>query len=122
MACRTARSDCLSDQIDGSLGPKGGFHTWHCERGSSDYGSRCLTWTIYLNDIHEGGETEFLYQHLRVKPNEGSLVIFPASYTHVHRGNPPLKEAKYIITGWFEFKWVKDPRFDNDKNGLWEQK
>jgi len=54
----------------------------------------------YLNDDFEGGETEFLYQGVRVKPEKGKTVIFPASYTHVHRGNPPIGGTKYIATTW----------------------
>jgi len=61
------------------------------------------TWMVYLNDVEEGGETEFLYQHKRLKPEQGTLVIWPASFTHTHRGNPPLSNDKYIVTGWTEF-------------------
>jgi hypothetical protein len=53
--------------------------------------------------VQEGGETEFLYQHMRVKPEQGTLVIWPAAFTHTHRGNPPLSNEKYIVTGWTEF-------------------
>ena len=54
----------------------------------------------YLNDDFDGGETEFLYQGIRVKPEKGKTVIFPASYTHMHRGNPPIGGTKYIATTW----------------------
>lgn len=83
--------------------PSEGYHVWHCENGSIDSSKRIATYIVYLNDVFEGGETEFLYQRVRVPPKQGSLVIFPASYTHVHRGNPPLKGVKYILTGWIEF-------------------
>ena len=58
---------------------------------------------LYLNDVKEGGETEFLYQHKRYQPKEGTLLIFPAGFTHTHRGNPPISNDKYIVTGWLEF-------------------
>ena len=57
----------------------------------------------YLNNVEEGGETEFLYQSRRIKPKQGTIVICPASFTHTHRGNPPLKGDKYMINGWIEF-------------------
>tara|TARA_R100000656_G_scaffold17629_1_gene16468 strand:- start:337 stop:912 length:576 start_codon:yes stop_codon:yes gene_type:complete len=79
----------------------GGYHIWHCEQGNLDTQSRVLTWTIYLNDVEEGGETEFLYQHKRVKAKKGDILIFPASFTHTHRGNPPISNKKYIVTGWY---------------------
>ena len=55
---------------------------------------------IYLNDVEDGGETEFLYQRKRVKPVRNRAVIWPGSYTHLHRGNPPLSGTKYVLTGW----------------------
>lgn len=83
--------------------PTEGYHIWHAENLARTHANRLITFIIYLNDVHEGGETEFLYQSLRVKPETGKLVIWPATYTHTHRGNPPLKETKYIMTGWLEF-------------------
>jgi|TARA_S200002703_G_scaffold16346_2_gene13736 hypothetical protein len=78
-----------------------GFHIWHCEYGHlPNYLNRWGVYTVYLNDIEEGGETEFLYQSLRIKPTKGTVVIFPAYFTHMHRGNPPLSQTKYILTGW----------------------
>jgi len=83
--------------------PGQGYHVWHCENHSRSNSSRILVWTLYLNTIDAGGETEFLYQHCRIKPVQGTLVIWPASFTHTHRGNPPLSDVKYIVTGWIEF-------------------
>ena len=83
--------------------PSQGFHVWHCDSGNILTSRRMLVATLYLNTIEEGGETEFLYQRIRVSPVEGQLVFFPAGWTHPHRGNPPLKETKYILTTWLEF-------------------
>jgi hypothetical protein len=80
-----------------------GYHAWHYEADCLENSRRVLAWILYLNDIEDGGETEFLYQAKRVKPKAGTLVIWPASFTHVHRGNPPLSNTKYIVTGWVEF-------------------
>lgn len=83
--------------------PGQGYHVWHCENSNKDTADRLLAWTAYLNDDFEAGETEFLYQQYRYKPSKGDVVIFPASFTHTHRGNPPIGGDKYIITGWVEF-------------------
>lgn len=81
--------------------PHGGYHVWHHEHSYDDM-SRILVWTLYLNDIPEGeGETEFLYQGLKVNPKKGRVCLFPSAYTHLHRGNPPYSCDKYIATGWF---------------------
>jgi hypothetical protein len=83
--------------------PGQGYHVWHCEQDSRNSANRLLAWTVYLNDNFEAGETEFLYQQYRYKPIKGDCIIFPAAYTHTHRGNPPIGGDKYIITGWVEF-------------------
>lgn len=83
--------------------PGGGYHIWHCESGSKLFSSRIAAYLLYLNDVANGGETEFLSQGIRVAPKQGTLVIWPASYTHPHRGNPPLSGTKYVMTGWVEF-------------------
>lgn len=83
--------------------PSGGYHVWHCEGGIMEHSRRILAYALFLNDVVEGGETEFLYQRKRIPAREGSLVIFPAAFTHTHRGNPPLRGTKYIMTGWIEF-------------------
>lgn len=83
--------------------PGEGYHVWHCER-SHHSGSehRELVYAIYLNDIDEAGETEYLYQKLRIPPKENTCVIWPAGFTHPHRGNVVYgNKSKYIITGWF---------------------
>jgi hypothetical protein len=81
----------------------GGYHIWHCEQYTKSSSDRALAFTCYLNDVEEGGETEFLYYPKRVKPTKGTVLIFPGSFTHTHRGNPPLSNTKYIITGWLQF-------------------
>ena len=80
----------------------GGYHTWHFESDKLDTSNRVLAWTIYLNDVEEGGETEFLYKPKRIKPTKGTVCIFPASFNYTHRGNPPISNEKYILTGWWK--------------------
>jgi hypothetical protein len=82
--------------------PRGGYHVWHCEQDIIDHADRVLAWTMYLNDIPDGeGETEFLWQGVRITPKAGTICIFPAAFTHTHRGNPVYSCNKYIATGWF---------------------
>ena len=82
--------------------PGGGYHIWHCEQNKGDMGNRCLVYSAYLNTIEEAGETEFLYQKVRIPPKENTMVLWPAGFTHTHRGNVVHgNRSKYIITGWF---------------------
>ena len=58
----------------------------------------------YLNDVKNGG-TEFLYQNeLNQKDAEqGLTLIWPAHWTHTHKGIISDEQEKYIITGWYNF-------------------
>ena len=81
----------------------GGYHNWHYENDGRLESHRVITFTVYLNTVDKGGETEYLYQHQRCDAKLGRVVIWPAGYTHPHRGNPPLSNEKYIATGWLEW-------------------
>ena len=78
-----------------------GFHLWHYERAQPDCLNRIMAYMTYLEVPKNGGETEFLHQSLRIKPVVGRTLIWPAGYTHIHRGNPPLDGEKMYIDGWF---------------------
>ena len=82
--------------------PGGGFHNWHYESGK-DNAARKVVIQMYLNDIDEAGETEFLYQNKRFAPKKNRVLVWPADWFHTHRGNPPIgKTDKYILTTWIQ--------------------
>ena len=92
---------CTSVKIQ-KTDPGAGYHVWHGEQGPGADSSRCLVYSAYLNDIDDAGETEFLYQRLRIAPKENTMILWPAAFTHTHRGNVVYgNKSKYIITGWF---------------------
>ena len=82
--------------------PQQGYHRWHCDWQSDAkrLATRMLVGMVYLNDVEEGGETEFYHQKVKIKPKQGTLVVWPAYFTHLHRGNPPISNRKYIINLW----------------------
>ena len=82
----------------------GGYHVWHSEKGNDDNARRSLVYMLYLNTlpVEANGETEFLYQQRRINPVENTMVLWPAAFTHAHRGNLVYGDhTKYIVTGWF---------------------
>ena len=85
--------------------PGGGFFNWHAERTSkkSSLGALHLVFMTYLNTVESGGETEFLHQNLKIKPEKGLTLIWPADWTFTHRGNSAPTEDKFIATGWYHF-------------------
>jgi hypothetical protein len=86
---------------------EGNYGYWHSEiypqAGSNDALHRIFLFIIYLNDVEQGGETDFYYQNKSVKPKAGSMVIAPCGFTHTHRGNIPISSDKYILTSWVQF-------------------
>ena len=97
------RISCKTMKIQKTV-PGGGYHVWHYEQGPDEQSKRVLTFLLYLNTLPTdcGGETEFLYQRKRYSPIANRLIMFPAAFTHTHRGNMVLTgDPKYIITGWF---------------------
>ena len=81
-------------------GEDGGYKAWHTEHSKS-VPYRILVWMFYLNDAQCG--TEFLY-HPNVESKKGRLVIWPAGWTHYHKGVTPNKGIKYIMSGWYSFQ------------------
>ena len=81
--------------------PGQGYHVWHHEQNNMQESHRLISVIAYLNNVEEGGETEFIHQQCRYAPRQGTVLLFPSSFTHTHRGNPPIKDTKYILASWF---------------------
>lgn len=77
---------------------------FHVDHGNKSF--RVITYLFYLNDVLEGGETEFLAGDIKIKPKKGKLILFPASWTFPHCGKMPISSNKYIITGWIYNKYI----------------
>lgn len=82
----------------------GEYYHWHVDGGSHDFSHRQLVAIWYLNDVAgPGGETEFLFQGVKVRPEIGKLILFPPFWTHEHRGTLLEQGVKYIATTWVVF-------------------
>lgn len=82
----------------------GEHYHWHIDGGSHEFSQRQLVAVWYLNDVPgPGGETEFLFQQVKIKPEEGKLILFPPFWTHEHRGVTLQQGVKYIATTWVVF-------------------
>ena len=82
----------------------GEYYHWHIDGGSHDFSQRQLVALWYLNDVPgPGGETEFMFQDIKVTPEKGKLVLFPPFWTHEHRAVTLQQGVKYIATTWVVF-------------------
>jgi hypothetical protein len=83
----------------------GEFYHWHIDGGSHEFSQRQLVVIWYLNDVPgPGGETEFLYQDVGVRPECGKMLVFPPFWTHEHRSATLKIGVKYIATTWVVFR------------------
>lgn len=85
--------------------PGDGFYGWHCERSgaSMPVATRHLVFMTYLNDVTDGGGTEFYHQKVITEARKGKTLIWPADWTYTHRGVVSPTQEKYIITGWLNY-------------------
>jgi hypothetical protein len=82
----------------------GEYYHWHIDGGSHEFSHRQLAAIWYLNNVPgPGGETEFLFQNIKIKPEVGKLILFPPFWTHEHRGVTLERGVKYIATTWVVF-------------------
>ena len=81
--------------------PNGGYKIYHTER-SPETANRELVFMTYLTNTKNGG-THFINQNKTFECVKGDTLIWPADFTHIHKG-VISNEEKIIITGWFSFK------------------
>ena len=79
------------------------FAHLHSERTSLSTLHRLFAWMTYLNDVEDGGKTNFSHYGISIKPQTGKTLIWPAEWTHAHTGEILNDRKKYIITGWMHF-------------------
>jgi hypothetical protein len=79
------------------------FTHMHSERTSLNTLHRLFAWMTYLNNVDDGGQTNFSHYGIKIKPEIGKTLIWPAEWTHAHSGEILKSGTKYIITGWMHF-------------------
>ena len=84
--------------------PGEGYHKWHIDGAQMNSCDRAMVYMTYLNDVTEGGGTMFMHQDVTTKAVKGKTLIFPAGYTHLHKGEISQTQHKYILTGWIWWK------------------
>lgn len=78
------------------------FNT-HSDNWNCPTSSRQVSVIIYLNDVAEGGSTNFTDLNIQVAPKKGRMLFFPSFYNYMHKGEAPISNTKYIIVTWIHF-------------------
>jgi prolyl 4-hydroxylase len=88
--------------------------TQYLEMEKDRGGQRSFTAMAYLNDVEEGGTTDFPRIPCRVSPKAGMLLVWnnadpegvPNPFT-IHAGSPVVRGTKYVIPKWYRTRpWV----------------
>jgi len=82
----------------------------HVDVMNQETSRRFLAFFIYLNDVDEGGETEFIsinkpgtYIPLKIEPRQGRLLMFPPLWMYYHAGLKPVSNNKYLIHSYCHY-------------------
>tara|TARA_B110000037_G_scaffold218455_1_gene281496 strand:+ start:382 stop:1056 length:675 start_codon:yes stop_codon:yes gene_type:complete len=92
------------------------FAEIHSERGEIATSHRVFAWMTYLNNVDDGGTTNFSHFNIKVKPETGKTLIWPAEWTHAHSGEILNSGVKYIVTGWIHFPYYDEEKNDSETN------
>lgn len=76
-----------------------GFYEPHMDASAAN--ARVFSSLLYLNNVDEGGETYFNRIDLSIKPQAGTLIMFPANYVYLHEARPPISNDKFALVTWF---------------------
>lgn len=77
------------------------YSVLHSETSGLAYNERSIVFMTYLHDIKDGGGTEWPYQNFKSTAEQGLTLLWPANWTHPHKGIVSETEEKYIVTGWY---------------------
>lgn len=81
-------------------------HYWPDQKARG--GQRSWTTMVFLNDVEEGGTTDFPALGVSIPPTKGTLLAWnnatPEGYVNewtLHAGTPVTRGTKYIVTRWY---------------------
>ena len=96
--------DIIENMIIQHYKPGEGFYKWHMQQnGYANTVYRHLVFMTYLNDVENGGTEFYHFPDLKIQARKGLTLIWPAGWTHTHKGVISNVDEKYIITGWYSF-------------------
>tara|TARA_R100001443_G_scaffold57633_1_gene68318 strand:+ start:2898 stop:3500 length:603 start_codon:yes stop_codon:yes gene_type:complete len=96
--CKGFDSDIILDYVGVVRWPVGTFMKPHFDKNDI-HGPDVFAAMLYLNDDFDGGSTVF--EHIKVKPETGKLVIFSNSQ-YLHHVSKVEKSERYVLSFWYK--------------------
>lgn len=75
----------------------------HVDAISNSTAKRFLVFFWYLNDVEEGGHTDFPLLNISNAPKKGSVFMFPPMWLFPHRGCPVIKGEKFLLSSYLHY-------------------
>lgn len=90
-------------------------YDFFAENNAASRNNRISTLIVYLNDVEEGGETNFPNLGLSIKPIKGSAIYFEYFYYDqainektLHSGQPVIRGEKWVVTQWMRKQSIRE--------------
>ena len=91
-------------------------HDTHVDVTNADNAKRFLAFVCYLNDDFDGGETIFPQFDYQSTVSTGSVLVFPVTWTYLHRGKPLTNgHAKYMLGSFLQYEQRQEMNRIGDK-------
>ena len=65
------------------------------------HNSRLLGAVLFLDDDFVGGQIEFPYHDITVQPKQGTLVVFPPTWSYLFTVHPVEDGEKHVLSTWY---------------------
>ncbi len=75
----------------------------HVDVGDYNSARRFLVCFLYLNDVEEGGTTDFPKINHAITPKCARILVFPPNWMYRHAGRPVTKGTKYILGSYLHY-------------------
>ena len=86
-------------------------HNFHSDVTNKNSAKRFVSIICYLNDGFEGGETSFPNYDYDSKVTTGGMIIFPCTWSYLHKGNTVRGNNPKYVLGTF-LNYVAEQRVD----------
>lgn len=75
---------------------------YHNHYDHAPMNSRVVSLVAFLEDVEEGGELEFSFFDVKIKPKKNTAVVFPSNFPYLHIAHPVKLGIKYSLVTWFQ--------------------
>lgn len=106
-------NEVMEDYRDENIVVTSGYEGWrllkysgggeyHSHYDHSPMNQRVVSLVAFLEQPESGGELEFPFFNVKIKPEAGDVVVFPSNFPYVHIAHPVTAGTKCSLVTWFQ--------------------